>query len=369
VNKQAPGVALAQVARCLGISKGNANGAVDIAKSMYPNDRRIENILKAAVTAGSTNSGSWAENLVSDESAVFADFVEFLRPQTILGKFGVDGVPALRNVPFNTPLVGQTDGGEAYWTGEGKPKGLTGFDFSRTTLPELKVATIAVVTDELLRRSSPSADMLIRDSLAGAIRGRLDTDFINPSKAASAGISPASITNGVTPTASSGDDADAVRADIRALMQTFINNNISPASGVFIMSTLTALSLSLMTTITGTKEFPGMTMNGGILEGLPCIVSEYVPTVSAGSYVVLVNANDIWLGDEGGIMIDVSREASLEMLDSGFTQNALNGTGSSLVSLWQNNLMGFRAERMINWAKRRSAAVAVLSEVTWGAPA
>ena len=50
--------------------------------------------------------------------------------------------------------IGQTGGGQAYWVGEGKPKPLTAFDFSRTPLDELKVATITVVTEELLRNQA-----------------------------------------------------------------------------------------------------------------------------------------------------------------------------------------------------------------------
>lgn len=361
------GVAFAKVAKCLGRAKGNLGDAQAIAKELYPDDNRVGNIIKAAVSAGSTTSGSWAEDLVSAESAVFADFIEFLRPQTILGKFGQGGVPGLRSIPFNTPLIGQTGGGAAYWVGEGKPKPLTALDFARTTLPELKVATIAVVTDELLRRSSPSADLILRDSLAAAVAERLDVDFIDPTKAASSGVSPASITYGVSAINSSGDTADHVRADIRSLFMEFIAANNAPTSGVYIMSSTTALSLSLMMNALGQPEFPGVTMNGGTLMGLPVIVSEYVPTVSAGSYVALVNASDIYLGDEGGIMIDVSREASLEMKDGSLTQNSLNGTGTSLVNMWQSNLMGFRAERIINWGKRRTSAVALLNEVNWGA--
>jgi hypothetical protein len=33
------------------------------------------------------------------------------------------------------------------------------------------------------------------------------------------------------------------------------------------------------------------------------------------------------------------------------------------VSLWQNNLIGIRAERYLNWAKRRAAAVQYVDNV------
>jgi hypothetical protein len=93
-------------------------------------------------------------------------------------------------------------------------------------------------------------------------------------------------------------------------------------------------------------------------------VSEYVPTITGGSYVALVNASDIYVADEGGVMVDMSREASLQM-DNEPTMTSVTPTGTSVVSLWQTNSVGFRAERTINWARRRDSGVAVLSGVSW----
>jgi hypothetical protein len=129
------------------------------------------------------------------------------------------------------------------------------------------------------------------------------------------------------------------------------------------MTATMALSLSLMQNALGQSEFPGMTMNGGILFGLPVIVSEYVPTATAGSIVALVNASDIYLGDEGGIDLSMSTEASLQM-DSDPANPTIDST--VLVSLWQRNLVGFRAERTMSWARRRTSAVAYLTGVNWG---
>ena len=368
-QKLEPGIAFARAAKCLALGHLEHRDAIGIAKALYDGQDSViaatqRLVTKAAVAAATTSDATWAGPLVGDETSVFADFVAYLRPQTILGRFGQNGIPSLRNVPFRTPLIGQTSGGDGYWVGEGQAKPLTKFDFSRTTLDPLKVANIAVATMEVIRDSSPSADGIIRDQLAAALRERLDIDFIDPAKAAVAGVSPASILNGVSGIPSSGTDADAVRADLKALFSAFIAANNAPTSGVFIMTATTALSLSLMQNALGQPEFPTITMMGGTLNGLPVIVSEYVPTASAGSLVALVNAMDIYVGDEGGIDLSMSTEASLQM------DNAPdNPTTAStvLVSLWQRNLVGFRAERTINWARRRASAVAYLTGVNWGA--
>lgn len=368
VAKAAPmkdGIAMAQVVKFLGRAQGNRYEALELAKNTVGVDSRVVAVLKAAVAAGNTGNAGWAGNLVGEETSVYADFIEFLRPQTIVGRFGTGNIPSLRRVPFRVPLIGQTSGGAGYWTGEGKPKPLTKFDFSRITIEPLKVANIAVVTEETLRDSSPSADAIIRDQLVAALRERLDIDFIDPLKAAAAGVSPASITNGVAPVVSSGNDADSVRVDIKALFGKFIAGNNAPTNGVWGMSSTTALALSLMQNPLGQSEFPGISMTGGTLFGLPVIVSEYVPSDSDGGIVVLLNASDIYLADEGGFAVDISREASLQMLDNP-TNDSVTPTATSLVSLWQTNSVGFRAERTINWARRRAASVAVLTGVNWG---
>lgn len=360
------GIGFARLAKCKALAKMNMMPAYEVADQLYGSDNQISGILKAAVAAGTTTQTTWAAPLVGDESTVFADFVEYLRPMTILGRMGQGGVPGPRRVPFRTRLITQTTGGNAYWTGEGAPKPLTKFDFTGTTLEPLKVATIAVATMELLRDSSPSAEAILRDSLAAAVAERLDIDFIDPAKTASAGVSPASITNGVTPVTSVGNDADAIRCDIQALYASFIAANNAPTNGVFIMSSVTALALSMMLNPLGQREFPGISMMGGTFEGLPVVVSEYVPTDTAGGYVFLVNASDIYLADEGGVTVDMSDQASLQMLDNPTNNPTGSTTATTMVSLWQTNCVGFRAERTINWGKRRASAVAVLDGVNWG---
>src|SRR5690625_2473792 len=363
-EKLAPGIAFARFAKVKALSRLVGDSVRAKARELAGEDSPVYGMfVKAAVAAGTTTDDTWAGPLVGEETSAFADFVEYLRPQTILGRFGAGGVPSLRQVPFRTALVGQTSGGDGYWVGEGKAKPLTKFDFARRVLEPLKVANIAVVTEELLRDSSPSAEALVRDQLAAALRARLDTDFISPSKAAVSGVSPASITNGVAPIPSAGNDADSVRADIRAVFGSFIAANNAPTSGVWIMPATTALALSLMQNPLGQAEFPGITMNGGTLFGLPVVVSQYVPDGT----VVLDNASDIYFADEGGVAVDMSREASLEMADNP-SHDSDTPAPAELVSLWQTNSVGFRAERTLNWAPRRDEAVAVLDGVNWGQP-
>ena len=377
-EKLEPGILFARYAMCKMASQNNPGMAVEIAKSQYPQHaqivktlelesrgQKIGGLMKATVEAGTTLDTTWAAPLV-DYQNFAGDFIDYLRPRTILGQFGTGGIPSLNRIPFNVRIAGQTTGGNAYWVGEGAPKPLTQFDFNATELRWNKIATIAVLTNELIRFSDPSAERLVRDGLAAAVIERADIDFVSPTKAAVANVSPASITNGIAPITSSGTDADAIRADIQDLWAPFIAARNAPRNAVYLMDSTTALALSMMLNPLGQAEFPGITMNGGSFMGVPVIVSDYLPVDSGGGMVVLLNASDIWLADDGQVTIDASREASLQMLDNP-TNNSATGTATAMVSMFQTNSTAFLAERFINWQRRRTSAVSWLDNVNWGA--
>lgn len=365
------GIAFARYARCKALGRLDGIPAYDVAKQLYPDHTALEHILKTNIAAGTTSVDAWAGALVKP-SNIFADFVEYLRPMTIIGQFGVGNVPSLRRVPFRTYLPSMTSGTTGYWVAEGAGKPVSKPAFSTTYLTPYKCAAIAVTTMELLRDSSPSVETIIRQDLARAVAAKLDTDFLDPQKGVNlpAG-SPASISNGATLTNSSGRDADSVRADLVSIFAQYIAANNIPSSGVWVMSAITALQLSLLTNALGQPEFPGMQMTGGMLQGLPVITSEFLgytyDSPTEGRDVFLVNASDIWFADDGGVDVSMSDQATLEMTDTpvgeSTTPTAMN---TAFVSMWQTNSVAFRAERSVSWARRRSEAVQHLAQVEWG---
>ncbi|THV13739.1 phage major capsid protein [Rhizobium rhizophilum] len=359
-NEPDKGIRFARYAKCLAISTKTHQPIVGVAEQLYgKTDPDLIDIVKAAVSAMTTSNTA---ELIGNEGG-FADFVEFLRPMTVLGRFGTGNIPSLTRIPFRVPLISEASETDAQWVGEGKAKPLTRMTAGRTELNPLKIATIAVQTMELIRDSSPSSDILIRNSLAKAIAKRSDLSFIDPTNAPSAGVRPGSILNGVTAiTNSAATGADGVREDVQALIGAFVTANNALQSGVWVMSATYALRLMMMLNPLGQREFPGITMQGGTFFELPVVVSNYLT-----DYVALVNAEDIWVADEGGVDIAMSTEASLEM-DSAPAHNSDTPTPAELVSMFQTNSVAFRAERTINWARRRASAVAWMDNITWGDP-
>lgn len=380
-NEQLPvGVGFARAVKSAVVARLDSRNMLDVAKEMYPSDNRLHGHIahvmnlprivaqiKANVNAGTTVDTAWAGVLV-DPTNLASEFIEYLRPATIIGKFGTGSVPSLRRVPFNIRMIQQTQGGTGYWVGQGAPKPLTAFAFSPTTLAFTKVAAISVITEELARFSSPSAELLVRDGLRDALVERIDQDLIDPAAAGTANIQPASITNGVTALSSAGTSADNARTDLAAIMAAFVSANQNPSGVVLIMPTTLALALSFQVNSLGQPEFPGLGMAGGTINGIPVITSQYATDVSGGggNLVIAVNANEVFLADDGQVTIDASKEASLQMLDNP-TNNSATATATAMVSMWQTNSIALRAERFINWQKRRAEAVVYMDDVNWGA--
>lgn len=341
--------------------------AVEIAKERYPDDQQVILHLKSAVAAGVTTDAAWAGNLVYPDNLV-NEFIEFLRPRTIIGQFGTGNIPSLRRVPFNVRMGEQTAGGTGYWVGQSLLKPVTRLSTGVQSLGFAKAAALAVISRELARFSSPSAEAKVRDDLTASVREVLDRTFIDPDAAAVSNVSPASITRGITPLTSSGTDAAALRADIAQLLSPLIAANIDPVDGVFITTTSQALQISLMRNPLGQKEFPDLTMRGGMLEGFPVIASQYALSGSPESnLLIFVNASDVFLADDGGIDVMVSDQASIKMASDP------NGADASAayVSMFQSNQLAILAERYITWARRRDESVQLLNNVAYtsGSPA
>jgi HK97 family phage major capsid protein/HK97 family phage prohead protease len=361
-KKLEKGIRFARFAGALANAKGNLNDAASFAKSKFPEDRGLpamfkmyqeldqETICKAAVAAGTTGDATWAGPLVQYRDMV-EDFIDYLRPLTIAGRL------PFKRVPFNIRIPRQTTGGSAYWVGENKAKPVTNLAFDNITMKWFKLATIAVITQELARFSSPAAEGLIRDALAGAIAQQMDQDLIDPDNAGVTDTQPASLTNGVTPITASGTNEAALRTDIASVFAPFIAANMSPTSGYWVMSPSQALKISLMVNSLGQPAFPGITLNGGSFWGMPVIASQAVANIADSSgdgLILLIDAASVLLADDGQATIDISTQASVQMSN---TPDNPETAATVLRSLWQDNLIGIRAERFVNWVKARAQAV------------
>lgn len=360
ITPQLPkGTAFTRYAMALASAKGDSYRAIERAKS-WTDTPEVEHMVraslawetKAAVAAGTTTDATWAGPLAAVQPMV-NEFLELLRPATL-----IDSVQGFRKVPFNVSVPAQTGGGTYSWVGQGNAKPVTSAAFATVSVGFAKASGIIVLTEELVKLSTPSAEETIRNEMVAGVRQFLDGQLTTPSVAAVANVNPASITNGAPTAAASGATAAAARADIVARIQTFTAADLSLSESEIWMNESNAFALANALNALGQPLFPGFTgQTGSIIMGLRARVTNVV-----GTNVILVHTPSILFADDGGVNIDASREASLQM-DSA-PANPSDAT-TVHVSLWQRNLVGLRAERFISWTKARTAAVTYISAAAY----
>jgi HK97 family phage major capsid protein len=338
-----PGMAFVRYCKAKAAARGDSYEAIKFAESWRDSTPEVELLLKAATGPASTVSTAWAGALVPTVQHLGSEFMELLRPATVIGR-----IPGLRRVPFNVSVPKQTGGGTYRWVGEGSPKPVTQLVFTTVTLAQYKIAGILTFTVELARSSEPSAEQTFRDEMIAGIAQFMDAQFLDPTVAAAVGINPASITNGVTGISATTDPL----ADITNLLNTFIAANIPLAGVVLLMSEANAFVLGSQRTLNGEAVFPGVTVAGGSINGVPII-----PAAAAGTNIIGVVPRYVLYADDGGVAIDVSREATVQMNDAPGVPDAT----TVFRSLWQDNLVGLRAERFVAWVKAHASAVNMIT--------
>lgn len=376
------GIPFVRFACAVAMSKGSLGQAYEISKRWKESTPQVSNLLevcykagtthgwgmapedqgtvashvRTAVAPGTTQDANWASPLVQYDNMA-SEFVEFLRPRTIIGR-----LTGLRRVPFNIRFPSQSSGSTMYWSGEGTPKKVSKLQLATNTLGFAKAAGIVVITQELARLSSPSAEELVRNDMAASMVAFLDRQFIDPGVAASANVNPASITNGLSSqNQATGATLSTFETDVAVAMTVLMDGDIPFESLVWITTPYVAMKIGMLRDAGGSPAYPSINMAGGTLFGIPVITSNSVPhSTSAGALLILAATSEIFMADEGGIEIDASDQASLELNDA---PTASGTTGASLVSLWQENLLGIRCERFINWQRRRAAAVTYIDNL------
>ena len=325
--------ARAKLAAALEAKKGHYIAPVDMAKQLGFGDEVQDLVTKA--TLGTTTDSGFAASLVT-ENRLVGEFVDMLRAATVF-----DQLSGFRAVPFNSKIPSQLTGGQAQWVGEGAPKPLTNPTYGEVEIKEHKLAAITVYTQELMRRSDPAVDILVRDDLIEASKALIDKTFLDAGAATA--VRPAGILDGVVKTANTGTTAANYEADLLALVDSFVTANLSLDGAYFIMSETRAAQISLLRDALGRSYFEGMALRGTrTLMGIPVITSQTV-----GDKIILVKTSEILLAQDGGVDVSYSDQATL--VDGGTTHH-----------LWQENKFAVRVEKFITWAKRRPIAAAFL---------
>jgi HK97 family phage major capsid protein len=339
---------------------GRPEEAVNFLHAHHPRLRALPDFARAAdlvgraVTPGGTTlDPAWAGPLVGPLLDYALSWVAEIEPLTAFGKIEVTKVPSRVRLPRDTAELIAT------WVLEGRALPILQGSFDTVTLPhDPKLACGLVVTEELVRSSRPDAEALFSGKLRNAVARGTDRALLDPTIAASA-ETPASITNGVVPIPSSGVTPEAAAADFAALSASLTAAGLPFAGRSYITSPAIGEYLSGLRYPTGQSAF-NVNAAGGEIGGVPVAISE-----EAGDQVVLVHGPSLLVSDDGA-EVSATRAGTVEMADDPSSNMGTPSPAGAapVLALWQNNAVGLKVLRYVNWVVARPGAVAVLSGFT-----
>jgi hypothetical protein len=324
-----PGIAVARKLICEYVGR-------DISSSLILADRhckttpQVEAALrqKSAVGAGATTTSHNLDDLAP--SGLGAEAFTLLQSASIFGRL----LPLCRRGPFHTKFPKETGtGAGGAWRGEGLPRPLARTTTDTVTQEHYEAGIIIPITAELMRfgrTTEVALQRLVIDATAKFVDGQL----LDPSVSASS-AHPAAITNGAPEVTSAGTTAANVITDLTALLAALA----TPGDSLrWVMRPMTYYAI--LAKLAGV----GMTPATGQLLGIPVILGSSSP-----QQITLVDTNSILASYDETMDVSISRETSLEMLDSSLQQTGIVGTGAQMVSLFQSQLVAVKAELSCAW--------------------
>src|SRR5436190_15969895 len=293
---------------------------------------------KAAVGAGTTTDSSWALPLAEYQVLPNA-FLESLRNY---GAF--DAMPpSMRRVPFRTRIGASTSGASGNTVSHGSVKPISKLTLTGSQIDELKAVAILAITNELARFGDVAAGNLFATELSNAVAVETDATFVSV------------LTAGAPSFTSNGATAEHARLDLRVLLTAIATN---ARSQLFLLVTSgIAKTLAVLSTNAGDEAFPNMKYSGGLLSGIPTLVSDGVPSQT----MVLVDGQQLAAASES-VRLSAATQADVQ-LDTG-PDSPVSGS-TTMTSLWQSNLSVLKAERVFGVQKLTTTGAAVMTGVNY----
>jgi hypothetical protein len=218
-----------------------------------------------------------------------------------------------------------------------------------------------ILNEEILKLAPAVAEGVVHELLGNAVIETSDQYACDPSYAGVTDLSPASLFNGATSFPASGIDATALKRDLRLLITAVTGQGYELQAPHFIADRETATRLALL----GDILTAGVTVNGGVLAGVPLITSRAVKRSGNSpdsGFLGLLDASRVAIVDDGSGFIDVSSQATIQLDDA---PDSPPTAATPAVSLWQSGARGFRIIRGQNYAIE-SGASAYISGVSYG---
>ena len=330
----------------------------EVMRDRYRNDKGLEAIMtKADSVIGTTTGTNWAAPLLEES---VEGFLDLFTNNSVYGSLRALGTSLnfAGKGSIKIPSRGSSKKPAGGFVGEGNPIPVKETYFTSQTMTPDKMAVIVPFSEELVTATNGQIESIIRAAIIQDTAEALDAILLD-STAVSA-IRPAGLLNGVTLTTSAGATAANIATDVKTLMANFVSTD-TPKSVRFIMNGARVLGLRTVTTTTGDRAFPEVSM-GNIL-GIPfiesgnCTAAE-VYSVDGSSFYTAYDAP----------RFSMSNTAVLHMEDT-TPLEIVSGTGPTTAdpvrSLFQTDSVAIRMILPVTWKMVRSGMVDGIDTVAW----
>lgn len=389
VKEEQPGQLLVKQAVCNLIAHVENKNIESVVNERYADDDRLAAIMKTAVAVADTTTAGWAAELVGES---IQGFLDFLKPVSVYAQlaamgiginFGKDGkVTIPRRAGNNTALSGA-------FIGENGVIPLKRTTLASQSLYPFKMAVITTATKELVRRSTPQIEAVLRQGMLDDTAVALDHALLDTTTtgAAVTGVKPASILNGVTGHASNGTTAQNIIDDLKTLFNTLVTANAG-SKPVLIMNSARVLGLSTVTLATGGFLFRTEVESGRILN-VPFISSTTVPVndviiVDAAYFATAFGTPEIEASDTATLVMANADSVPPTMANEAGTGNVGTpeqvppdggipvtiGTGAAAAgatahSMFQQWSVALRFVMPVSWSMIRPGVIDRITGVNW----
>lgn len=330
---------------------GGLKGALDWVVRTYPGDAETLSATEKALSAGNMAGGGF---IVPPEYS--SEIIEFLRPRAVVRKMNAMVLPMERGT-LMVPKV--ATGATAAYIGENSNANESDQAFGMLTLTAHKLAVFTPLSNDLIRWSAPSADMIVRNDLVAAMAVREDKAFIRDDGTANTPKGLRYWAPAVNVIAANATvNLQNIAQDLSKLILALKNANVNYINPGWLFAPRTEQYLMTIQTTTGAYAFRDEMLTGK-LWGLPYATTTQIPTnLSASgdaSEVYLVDFSDAVIAESEQIMLDVSTEAAYFSSSSATT----------VTSAFQQDQTVIRALALHDFGMRHDYSVAVLTGVKW----
>jgi HK97 family phage major capsid protein len=310
------------------------------------------------------------------------EFIELLRPMLIAAR-----LPSMRRLQFNAAgtllIPRQTGGVTGGYIGEGQNIWVQRLTFGQLQLTPAKLAVIVPMTNELMHRSDPGIEMLVRDDMVEGTARTIDTNFFSTAAAGVGASPPGGILSPPVAQNLGGrfDDettqgpmavADATTA-LKNMIMALRLANVPFLAPVWIMHARTKEYLRLLRSQIDVFVFKAE-IDAGTLLGYPIIDSTNIaipfippagPIPATNTGYALVDASQLIWAEDMLPLLDASEHASIYSatpggtggLPPGGTQIGPPAAGLPYYSAFQNDMIFLRIRMRHTWNRRHDVAV------------